>query len=162
MSAEEHSTPCNAFGVKKRDNGHYPDANMAHKCSLSKIFNAQGAQCASQATPGCRECDYYNQGKASHKNAHRANDYRLKKRRTPNGRVQLRDVLLMVVPRTGSDSPETGASEEIEEACADSSTSGASEELQEVGGDYPAAGVSMEVQEVDYDSGNKLCHFFGI
>ena len=167
MSAEEHYISCTAFGAKKRDDGHYPAAKMAHQCSLSKMFNAQGARCASQVTPGCHECDYCNQtfltpqGKASHKNAHRAEDHRLKKRRTPNGMLKLRDVLLVAVPRTGADSPEAVVNEEVEDACADSSTAGVGEEVQEVGVDYPAAGASMEVQEVDDDSGDELCHFFG-
>ena len=135
MSAEEHSTPCTAFGAKKRDGGHDPASKITHHCSLSKMFNAQGARRASQVTPGCHECDYcdqtflISQGKASHKNTHRANDYRLKKRRTPNGRVNLRDVLLVAVPQTGVDSPEAGVSEEVEEACADSSTAGVSEDV---------------------------------
>ena len=95
MTAEEHSTPCTAFGTKKRDDGNYPAAKMAHHCSLSKMFNAQGDRRASQVTPGCHECDYCDQtflapqGKASHENAHRAKDHRLKKRRMPNGRVNL-------------------------------------------------------------------------
>ena len=85
MSAEDHSTPCTAFGAKKRDNVHYPAANMAHQCSLSKMFNAQGARHASQVTPGCHECDYFDQrfltpqGKTSRENSHRAKDHRLKK-----------------------------------------------------------------------------------
>ena len=96
------------------------------------MFNTQGARHVSQVTPGFHECDYYDQtflisqGKASHENAHRANDRRLKKRRTPNGRVNLRDVLLVAVPQTGADSLEAGVSEEVEEACADSSTAGVS------------------------------------
>ena len=110
------------------------------------MFNAQGARRASQVTPECHECDYCDQtfltlqGKASHKNAHRAKDHRLKKRRTPNGRVNLRDVLLVAVPQTGADSLEAGVSEEVEEACADSSTAEVSEEVQEGGVDSPAAG----------------------
>ena len=117
MSAEEHSTPCTAFGAKKRDDGNYPDAKMAHQCSLSNMFNAQGDHRASQVTMGCHECDYCNQtflppqGKASHENAHRAKDRRLKKRRTSNGRVNLRDVLPVAVPQTVADSPEARVSE---------------------------------------------------
>ena len=100
---------------------------------------------------GCHECDYCNQtflppqGKASHENAHRAKDRRLKKRRTSNGRVNLRDVLLVKLPQTGADSLEAGVREEVEESCANSSTAGVSDEVQEVGVDSPAAGVSMEV-----------------
>ena len=114
MSAEEHSTPCTAFGANKRDGGNYPSAKMAHQCSLSKMFNAQVARCAYQVTPGCHECDYCNQtfltpqGKASHKNAHRAKDHRIKKRRTPIGRVNIQNVLLVAVPRTGAESRRLG------------------------------------------------------
>ena len=70
------------------------------------------------------------QGKASHENAHREKDHRLKKRRTPNGRVKLRDVLLVAVPRTGADSPEAGVSKKVEEVCANSSTAGVIKEVQ--------------------------------
>ena len=59
-------------------------------------------------------------------NAHRAKDHRIKKRRTPIGRVNLQNVLLVAVPRTGADSPEAVVNEEVEEACADSSTAGVS------------------------------------
>ena len=133
---------------------------MAHQCSLSKMFNTQGARRASQVTPRCHECNYFGQtfltpqGKASHKNAHRGKDYRLKKRRTPNCRVKLRDVLLVPVQQTGVDSLEAGVSEEVDEACDDSSTAGVSEEVQEVVFDSSEDGVSMEVQEVDYDCVN--------
>ena len=130
MSAEEHSTPSTALGAKKRDGGHYPAVKMAQQCSLSNMVNAQGARRASQVTPVCHECDYYDQtfltpqGKASHKNAHRAKDNRLKERRTPNGRVNIRYVILVEVTRTGADSPEAGVSEEVEDACTDSLTAG--------------------------------------
>ena len=167
MSAEDHYTPCTAFGAKKRDDGNYPADKMAHQCSLSKIFNAQGARRASQVTLGCQECDYCDQtfltpqGKASHKNAYRAKDHRLKKWCMPNCRVNLRDVMSVEVPQTGADSPEAGVSEEVEEACSDSLAAGVSEEVQEVGVDSLVAEVIMELQEVDYDSGDELCRFFG-
>ena len=95
MSGEEHSTPCTEFSAKKRDDGNYPVAKMAHQCLLSKMFNAQGARRASKVTLGCHECNYCDQtfitpqGKASHKKAHRAKDPKLRKRRTSNGRVNL-------------------------------------------------------------------------
>ena len=85
MSEEEDSTPCTAFGAKKRDDGNYPAAKMSHQCSLSKISNAQGACRASQVTMGCHEYNYCDQtfltpqGKSSHENAHKAKDHRLKK-----------------------------------------------------------------------------------
>ena len=167
MTAEEHSTPCTAFGTKKKDDGHYPYAKMAHQCSISKMFISQGARRASQVTPGCRECNYCDQtflasqGKTSYENAHIVKDHRLKKRRTPNGRVKLRNVLSVAVPRKGVDSPEAGVSEEVEKAFFNSSRVGVIEELKEVGVDSPAAAVSMEVQEVDDDSGDNLCRLFG-
>ena len=122
VSAEEHSTPCTAFGAKKRDDGHYQVAKMAHQCSLSKIFNAQGAPRASQVNLGCHECNYCDQafftpqGKASHKNSHRAKYHRIKKRCTPNFRVKRQDVLLVAVPQTGADYQEAVVSKEVEEA----------------------------------------------
>ena len=94
------------------------------------------------------------------KTQNRAKNHRLKKRRMPNGRANLQDVLLVAVPQTGADFLEAGVSKDVEGACADSSTTGVSKEVQEVGVNSLSAGVSMEVQEVDDDSGDDMCRFF--